>query len=281
MPASPVRGTVGGVYRRLLVLLCFAGLALGVAYVGTGVLEDVLRSARSETARRVESLPPPSADVSTQSTPPASVSAPDQIVTDPGVVASSPSTSGAAVQGFAPAVAADVVARLNTERLAAGLSALRVDETLAAEAAAWAEQMTRNGYVHSTHDRLVMLSNEFGGGGMAENLHAPEVQCAAALSCDLDDARPTSGVLHVDWMRSSSHRSTMLDPAWDRVGVGVYCDAAGRMWATALFVAPAGVAVSGDDVVPYREPSVSGNDGVTCTGSTRAHNPRWQHTPVS
>lgn len=268
MPVPVVAGTVPGVYRRLLVLVCFAGLALGVAYVGTGMLENALRSVAPAAGPSIDAAP-----------------VQDQVAGQvPGTLAGGTS-SGSAAGGFdtgpAPAVAVDVVNRLNAERLSAGLPALVFDEGLAAEAAAWSAQMPQNGYVHSTQDRLRELSEAFGVGGMAENLHAPEIQCAAAISCEVPEAHPTSGVLHVDWLRSSAHRSTMLSPSWDRVGVGVYCDAEGRMWATALFAAPLGVPVSGTDVVPPREPVLAGNDGVTCGGFERGHNPRWQHSTVS
>ena len=279
MPADDATGTVRGVYRRLLVLVCFAGLALGIAYVGTGMLENALRATTSGTVNAQPGTTPVTVP-SDSPAPGASVSA-----TVPGNPTPPPSSESPAPGGFEPgvdpAVAEDVVTRLNAERLSAGLAPLRFDAALAAEAAAWSEQMTRNGYVHSTQDRLLALSTSLGVGGMAENLHAPEVQCAAAISCDVPEAHPTSGVLHVDWMRSGAHRSTMLSPAWDRVGVGVYCDSAGRMWATALFAAPVGVPVSGDAVVPAREPAVPGNDGITCGGFERAHNARWKHTKVS
>jgi len=275
VPWSPVSGTVAGVTRRLLVLACFCALALGVAYVGTGMLEGVLRAA--------------SPAVPTQEVPERVVSpVSDDAVPAPAVVVPAPAdpvdlspVSVIMVARFADDVADDVVTRLNAERAAAGLGPLQVDPVLVREARQWSEQMTRNGYVHSTMDRLTAISVELGGGGVAENLHAPEVQCTAALSCDLIDAHPTSGVLHVDWMNSAHHRSTMFDPAWDRVGVGVFCDASGKMWATTLFSAPPGVAVASQGVVPYREPAVAGNDGVTCEGSTRSHNPRWRHASVS
>ncbi len=270
MPAALRRGTVNGVYRRAMVLVCFSALLLGVAYVGTGMLENALRA----------TTPIPAGDARTvtrtngeQDSDPTGAQAPSPTPATEG--------PGAFTPGFAPTVADDVITRLNAERAAAGLPELVVDPYLVEEASLWSEQMTRNGYTHSSQERLVELSGRIGAGGMAENLHAPEVQCAAAISCEVPEAHPTSGVLHVDWMRSSSHRSTLLDPAWGRVGVGVYCDADGRMWATALFAAPAGVGVSGTDVVPYREPTVAGNDGMTCGGFTRQHNPEWRHTDVS
>jgi len=287
-----------------MVLVCFGMIALGVAYVGTGLLEGVLVTAGADelTAEDLEifrrnlvdladpatnadiaptpssgqsgGLPGASTDESSVPAPPASITV---------TVPSGPATpqGRAFTAGPVSSVASDVIRRANDERVAAGLSRLDLDPVLQAEAEGWAERMTREGYVHSSQERLIDISRASSGGPVAENLHAPEVQCAAAMRCDLPEAHPTSGVLHVDWMRSSAHRSTLLDPAWDRVGVGVYCDVAGRMWAVALFSAPAGTVVDGDDVVPYREPKASGNDGVTCDGSVRGESPEWKHTPIS
>jgi len=278
VPAPLVPDTIPGVYRRLLMLVCFAGLALGMAYVGTGMLENALRAVAPDPAVSATAGSVDTGDAG--STGGVSGSVVGTVTGEPqGGVSSG--ASGSFEPGFDPAVAADVVLRLNAERLSAGLPPLVFDEGLAGEASLWSEQMTRNGYVHSTQDRLKEISRRFGVGGMAENLHAPEVQCAAAISCNVPEAHPTSGVLHVDWMRSSAHRSTMLGAPWDRVGVGVYCDASGRMWATVLFAAPLNVPVSASDVVPFREPAVAGNDGVVCGGFQRGHNDRWQHTPVS
>ena len=280
MPVVPAPDTVSSVYRRLLVLVCFAGLALGMAYIGTGMLENALRSVspKSELSVGGSTTSDANASSSVSGTLPAAPTAP----VENGASQQLPTTPTSGFEpGFDAAVAFDVLTRLNAERSATGLLPLVFDDGLAAEAAAWSEQMTRNGYVHSTQDRLRAISETFGVGGMAENLHAPVVQCAAAISCEVPEAHPTSGVLHVDWMLSSAHRSAMLASAWDRVGVGVYCDAAGRMWATVLFAAPKGVAVSGDDVVAFREPNMAGNDGVTCGGFKRGHNPRWQHSEAS
>lgn len=285
MPGDHAPGTVLTVYRRLMVLACFGMLSLGVAYVGTGLLEGMLVTAGTQAtdATTAPSSPPASlpGGLPGASTDGSSVPAPPASITV--TVPSGPATpqGPAFTAGPVSSVASDVIRRANDERAAAGLSRLELDPVLQAEAEGWAERMTREGYVHSSQERLADISRASSGGPVAENLHAPEVQCAAAMRCDLPEAHPTSGVLHVDWMRSSAHRSTLLDPAWDRVGVGVYCDASGRMWAVALFSAPAGTVVDGDDVVPYREPKASGNDGVTCDGSVRGESPEWKHTPIS
>lgn len=280
MPVVPVPDTVSPVYRRLLVLVCFAGLALGMAYIGTGMLENALRSVSPKSEMSVREIK--TSDTNASSSITGTLPAAPTALVGGGASRQLPTTPTSGFEpGFDAAVAFDVLARLNAERSATGLLPLVVDDELATEAAAWSEQMTRNGYVHSTQDRLLTISEKFGVGGMAENLHAPVVQCAAAISCEVPEAHPTSGVLHVDWMLSAPHRSTILSSAWDRVGVGVYCDAAGRMWATVLFAAPKGVRVSSDDVVAFREPKVAGNDGVTCGGFKRGHNPRWQHSEAS
>jgi len=250
------------VYRRLLVLISFCGLALGLVFVGAGLLEGSIASL---------SAPPPV----TPDPAGAALAAAPAGAESP--TATAPAVTPDPVAGLRPAVAADAFARMNIERRAAGLHELVLDEALVREAEVWAEDMTRNGYRHSSTDRLRAVLTISDSGAVGENLHAPEAQCGAALICSAPDAQPTSGVLHTDWMRSGSHRSTLLATAWDRAGIAVFCDAGGRMWAVALFGSPPGLNVDTTATVPYREPFVAGNDGVLCSGEVRPHNPLWNH----
>lgn len=182
---------------------------------------------------------------------------------------------------LAPEVARDVVARLNDERTSGGLTPLTPDATLDRLAADWAETMASQGYAHSPKERLTEIVALVGAGAVGENIHAPEPQCGAPAGCVAPHLQPTSGVLHVDWMRSSRHRDAMLEARWDRVGAGVFCDASGRMWAVLLFASPPGVRVNPPTSTPYREPSVAGNGGVTCQGASRDHSDTWMHPAPS
>jgi uncharacterized protein YkwD len=178
-------------------------------------------------------------------------------------------------------IAQDVIARLNKERQAAGMRALGINPYLTSQAEYWAQHMTEAGYNHSPQERLQELLTDGGLGSVGENLHAPEVQCAAAISCQAPNAQPTSGVLHVDWMRSGTHRANMMAVEWDEVGVGIVCDDNGRMWSVILFGAPGGVNVPSGREVAYQQPAVGGNDGVMCNGKLRGDNPAWSHTSIS
>jgi uncharacterized protein YkwD len=42
-------------------------------------------------------------------------------------------------------------------------------------------------------------------------------------------------VIHQAWMASSAHRANILNRSFDRMGVGVHIDSAGRRWATVIF----------------------------------------------
>jgi uncharacterized protein YkwD len=196
-----------------------------------------------------------------------------------GATGSIPATSGAAPEPTPQNLTVDLIERVNAERAAFGSVTLAEDPVLSKYAKAWALEMSRSGYQHSPKDRLAEILRSASLASVSENIHAPEPQCPLSGTCSETAFQPTTGVLHVDWMNSASHRATALQPVWSKVGVGVVCDANGRMWAVMLFGSASGTT---------RDPSFSpalpdlqrpGNDGVLCDGSVRETNPAWKHTP--
>ncbi len=266
--------------RTLTLALVVTGLAAGVGLAGTVLWQTVsggdvspaplaspprLAPETSDSATPQPTLPPPSETTPVESSTSGSLAPIDPSTT--------PSRSIVTVEQ-------DVLARLNAERESDNLPLLVVDDELNRYAAAWAEQMATTGYAHSPSNRLAEIITQTSSGAVGENIHAPEPQCAVP-QCLTPSRVPTSGVLHVDWMRSSVHRDTMLEPRWDRVGAGVFCDTTGRMWAVMLFASPSGVQVKPPAVTASRVPHVSGNDGVTCKGSYRGPDPEWVHPQPS
>lgn len=156
---------------------------------------------------------------------------------------------------------------------------MSTDAELDAFASDWAEQMAAAGYKHSSQDRLAEILDAASLASVAENIHAPEPQCPLGAACTEAAFQPTTGVLHVDWMRSPSHRATVLQPAWSRAGVGIACDASGRMWAVVLFGSEPGTTRDASFSPELPELEFPGNDGVLCDGGSRENNPSWRHAP--
>ena len=112
------------------------------------------------------------------------------------------------------ALAAGVVAELNSLRAKRGLVALRVSPALAAAAAHHSREMLQNGYFDhrsadgSAFSKRVARFYPAGRGSwsVGENLlwASPEIDASSALRM---------------WMGSPDHRRNMLDPSWREVGI--------------------------------------------------------------
>ncbi|MDQ1480555.1 MAG: hypothetical protein QOI44_1416 [Actinomycetota bacterium] len=128
-------------------------------------------------------------------------------------------TCGPNTQTKTAAGAADLFARLNDERRARGLPALRWNPTLASYASNWSRTMAASSMHHSD---IGSLQNNFDyiGENIAYGKGAPESS------------------LHIAWMHSGAHRDNMLSPGFTDVGIGMYCAADGSMWATTDFGRP-------------------------------------------
>jgi len=198
---------------------------------------------------------------------------------DAEVAESSGASVGETASGPASSLMLDDLLLLsNQTRAAYQMGPLESDPLLAAEAAIWARQMAETArYEHSDVARLSSIMSSGGFGAIGENIHAPERQCIAAPSCSHVMAQPTSGTLHVDWMRSPSHRINLLDGRWDRAGFGAFCAADGRVWAVALF-ASSTPTLNEPIAPPTAVPELALDDaGFTCPGVQRPSNPSWRH----
>ena len=120
------------------------------------------------------------------------------------------------------AVAREVFDRVNAERRARGITPLLWDPELAATAAGWSREMAGHGFRHSDL-RTAMEEHENRYNRLGENIFAGSGSYADA------------GSAHTAWMVSSSHRLNVVQPGFTSVGIGVYCDGAGRAWVTQRF----------------------------------------------
>jgi uncharacterized protein YkwD len=167
-----------------------------------------------------------------------------------------PSTAAAPTGGGSTAqkLTNDLFARLNAERQARGLAALRWDGDLARVAAGWSAQMASSG--NFSHRDL----------GAAGSLPGMAKFSALGENIAWVEGYPSMGnQLHVGWMRSEGHRANMLQRGFDSVGIGVVCSG-GRAWATQNFGRlDSSDAPSMSSSTPAEEPIVATrSDGVRC-----------------
>jgi len=169
---------------------------------------------------------------------------------------SAPTTAPAAAgsQSIAERLTGDLFDRLNAERRARGLAALKWDADLARLAADWSAHMASTG--NFSHRDL----------GAAGGLPGMSRFSALGENIAWVEGYPSMGnQLHVGWMRSEGHRANMLQRGFDSVGIAVVCSG-GRAWATQNFGRlDSSSAPPMSSAIPAEEPIVATrNDGVRC-----------------
>ena len=120
-------------------------------------------------------------------------------------------------------MAREIFDRVNEERRARDLAPVEWNGALAAVARDWSEQMAGTGRLEHQDIGEVLGREELAGfTGVGENIFTASGPVPA-------------GVAHVGWMRSDSHRVNVLNPGWNRLGVGVFCAPDGSVWAAQEF----------------------------------------------
>jgi uncharacterized protein YkwD len=113
--------------------------------------------------------------------------------------------------------------RVNAERAERGRAPVAWDDTLAALARNWSREMAESGQLEHSDLREVQQRDEVSGYvSLGENVFSATGPVPA-------------GTIHAGWMRSPGHRANVLEPGWDRLGVGVVCAEDGSVWATQEF----------------------------------------------
>ena len=144
--------------------------------------------------------------------------------------------------------------RVNAEREARDLEPLAWDDGLAGAALEWSEEMSGTGVLEHQDMRSLLERDALDGfTGVGENIFTASGPVPA-------------GVAHEGWMRSDGHRANVLNPGWNRLGIGVFCAPDGSTWATQQF----GRTVDADrprisDATPPTEPIARPErDGPSC-----------------
>jgi uncharacterized protein YkwD len=151
-------------------------------------------------------------------------------------------------------IARAVFDRVAAERQERGLAPVEWNDQLAEVARRWSAEMARSGQLAHQDVRELLGSEELTG---LEALGENVFQATGPVP---------AGTIHAGWMRSDDHRVNVLNPGWDRLGVGVHCAEDGSVWATQEFGRTAG---SGRPAVstetPPREPIAwPEDDGPRC-----------------
>jgi len=122
---------------------------------------------------------------------------------------------------------------VNAERWSRGLGVLAVDPVLVEVARDHSRDMAENGYFDhysSIPGRRTAMERFLSGYGhqptwayVGENL----------FFCSVVDVNRG----HTAFMASPSHRDNILNPRFERIGVGTYQDSSGQFWVTEMFLA--------------------------------------------
>ena len=139
-----------------------------------------------------------------------------------------PSAVAATGGGSLEAAELEVVRLHNQARAAVGLAPLDVHVHLHVDARRWSSEM-------ADRRRLVHQTPANGATSYAQT------SCAVAdpqwRSCaeNIAAGQTSASAVHAAWMASSGHRANILDPAVNRIGIGVWSDGQ-TLWWTARFM---------------------------------------------
>ncbi len=117
----------------------------------------------------------------------------------------------------------DMVQSVNADRGAAGLAPL-----------AWDDQL--HGLAQS-HANEIAASGTLWHSDLGSWINLPWMAAWQSLGENLAQAPPGTSAAQIEdmWMASGPHRANILNGGFNRIGVGVTVDSAGRVWMVALF----------------------------------------------
>jgi uncharacterized protein YkwD len=125
---------------------------------------------------------------------------------------------------------------VNSERVANGMSVLKIDPTLVEVSRAHSKEMCDKSYFNhvSPTSGLNMPLDRY----LAMAEHRPRTVYLGEnlFYCSIVDVNRG----HVSLMNSPSHRENIMNPKFELIGVGVYKNEAGEFWVTEMFLTTTG-----------------------------------------
>jgi uncharacterized protein YkwD len=130
-----------------------------------------------------------------------------------------------------PQIEVETYRATNQERVRHGLTELPLDPALSEVARAHSQDMARRKYFGHVSPEGASVAERVDGRGLAwelvgENIHSN------------DHPNDIIRVAVRSWMESDSHRKTLLDPRYERTGMGCAVDDRGVVYFTQLFLKP-------------------------------------------
>lgn len=136
----------------------------------------------------------------------------------------------------------------NESRAANGRGPLTYDPGLSAIARAWSMSMAGNGVLLHNPNNVAQVDRS--------------VTSAWRVIGENVGYGPTAAILQQAYMNSPGHRANILDPEYNRVGVGTAFDGSGRLWSTLVFMAAAPIAST-----PPATPALRDDQGASAASS--------------
>jgi len=141
-----------------------------------------------------------------------------------------PASAAPAAGNFLSRAEQDIFALVNQERKRLGLSPLKYSHEVEAFARRWSSNMSRLGYFDhvdpSGKKSFDYMKNE----GVAMRAWRENIASRSSNSSDL------GALLFDQWLNSRGHRLNMTATDIDQIGIGVYVNEQGKIFATQIFI---------------------------------------------
>lgn len=164
----------------------------------------------------------------------------------------------------------EFITRVNAERKSRGLSVLQIDPLLTNVARAHSREMWSKNYFdhHSPTPGMVTPLDRYMAGLDACSQPKPPYALVGEniYYCSVLNQSYSVAYAHQALMNSVHHRKNILEPRYEKIGVGTFQDSQGEFWVTELFLRDVP-----EDAAPVPAPQET--DAKPATGSAVASDP--------